>query len=91
MADFDPENEWFSPGSYTASVAWGDPQAEGTDKPCFAGAQEFTIIPRRTVDVLSLIHICGKLQGAIDQIAEALANAFNGIVPPGFDPSAVQS
>ena len=51
VADFDPENEWFSPGSYTASVAWGDPQAEGTDTPCFAGAQEFTIIPRRTVDV----------------------------------------
>lgn len=51
VADFDPENEWFLPGRYTAAVAWGDPEAEGIDKPCYAGTQEFTIIPRRTVEV----------------------------------------
>lgn len=51
VAAFDPANEWFAPGTYTASVAWGDPAAEGADKPCFAGRQEFTIVPRRTVEV----------------------------------------
>ena len=39
------------PGQLHRLGRLGDPQAEGTDKPCFAGAQEFTIIPRRTVDV----------------------------------------
>lgn len=51
VSDFDPETEWFSPGDYTASVAWGDATAEGMDKPRFAGSQSFTVIPRRTVDV----------------------------------------
>lgn len=45
------------------------------------------IVLHTELNMMMRMMIGGKLQGAVDQIAEGLANAFNGILPPGFDPS----
>lgn len=60
-------------------------------QPVAAYDTRMRLVLRADLNMMMRMMIGGKLQGAIDQIAEALANAFNGIVPPGFDPSAVQS
>ena len=60
-------------------------------QPVAAYDTRMRLVLRADLNMMMRMMIGGKLQGAIDQIAEALANAFNGIVPPGFYPSAVQS
>lgn len=48
------------------------------------------IVLHTDLNMMMKMMIGSKLQGAVDQIAEGMANAFNGIVPPGFDPSTLK-
>lgn len=45
------------------------------------------IVLHTDLNMMMKMMIGSKLQGAVDQIAEGMANAFNGVVPPGFDPA----
>lgn len=39
---------YFVQGLYTVSVSYGDPEAEGLDKPYYAGSTQLDVLPRRT-------------------------------------------
>lgn len=43
FSDFVSADNSLQAGSYTASVAWGDPAQEGIDKPAYAGSTDFLI------------------------------------------------
>lgn len=45
------------------------------------------IVLHTDLNMMMKMMIGGKLQGVVDQIAEGVANAFNGIAPPDFDPA----
>lgn len=51
VSDFSAEETFFAPGTYTATLSWGDPEAEGTDVRAFYGQTRFDIVPRRTTPV----------------------------------------
>lgn len=38
---------YFVQGLYTVSISYGDPEAEGLDKPYYAGSTELDVLPRR--------------------------------------------
>lgn len=38
----------FVKGRYTVSISYGDPEAEGLDKPYYAGSTDLDVLPRRT-------------------------------------------
>lgn len=39
---------YFVQGRYTVSISYGDPEAEGLDKPYYAGSTDLDVLPRRT-------------------------------------------
>lgn len=41
------EERLFREGTYTATIAWGDPEAEGPDRPCFRGEVTTQVKARR--------------------------------------------
>lgn len=47
VAEFNAENPLLVQGEYTAAIAFGDPEAEGSDKPCYAGSERFELKARR--------------------------------------------
>lgn len=51
VARFAGQDTIFKEGPYTASVTWGDPQAEGIDKPYYEGKAAVQIVARRTTQV----------------------------------------
>ncbi len=51
VSDFSAEETFFAPGTYTAAISWGDPEAEGADARAFYGESSFEIVPRRTIPV----------------------------------------
>ncbi len=59
-------------------------------QPVAAYDTRMRLVLHADLNMMMRMMIGGKLQTAVDQIAEALANAFNGIVPPGFDPAAIK-
>jgi catechol 2,3-dioxygenase-like lactoylglutathione lyase family enzyme len=48
MTDFAAEDPLLKEGRYTATVSYGDPDAEGYDLPCFRGSTDVTVVARRT-------------------------------------------
>lgn len=61
VADFAAQDTIFREGLYTASVAWGDPAAEGTGKPYYEGEASVEVIARRTVPVTIKARIANSL------------------------------
>lgn len=51
VAQFAAQDTIFKEGRYTASVAYGQPEAEGADKPYYLGEAPVQIIARRTAEV----------------------------------------
>lgn len=47
VAAFAAEEHLFREGTYTATIAWGDPEAEGPDRPCFRGEITTPVLARR--------------------------------------------
>lgn len=47
VAAFEAEENVFVEGPYTIAVDHGDPEAEGTDKPCFSGSTDIDVVARR--------------------------------------------
>lgn len=50
IAAFERSEELFVKGAYTASITWGDPDAEGADKPCYTGEEPFEIKARKLTE-----------------------------------------
>lgn len=50
VAEFNAAQPLLQSGEYTAEVTWGDPAAEGVDKPCYTGSKSFRITPRQTTE-----------------------------------------
>lgn len=48
LAAFASENPLIKEGSYTATVTYGDPGAEGPGKPCFTGSEPLVVRARKT-------------------------------------------
>lgn len=48
VADFAAEEPLLKEGRYTATVAYGDPDTEGYNLPCFRGATDVAVVARRT-------------------------------------------
>lgn len=46
VTDFNTENPLLPMGACTATITSGDPEAEGYDKPCYAGSERFELRPR---------------------------------------------
>lgn len=44
VAEFNAAAPRLFAGTYTASVSWGDPQAEGAGKPCYAGEADIEVV-----------------------------------------------
>lgn len=57
VSDFNAESPLLMQGTYTATVAYGDPQAEGYDLPCYAGSKQFELKPRQKnrVEIIATI------------------------------------
>lgn len=47
VAEFNAESPLLLQGNYTASVSYGDPQAEGYDLPCYTGSKQFELKARQ--------------------------------------------
>lgn len=47
MAEYD--QPMLQAGDYTATVLYGDPEAEGPDAACFDGSKTFTVVARKTI------------------------------------------
>lgn len=47
VAEFAAEERLFPAGTYTATIAWGDPEAEGPDLPYFLGTVTTPVLARR--------------------------------------------
>lgn len=50
LAGFAAENPLIREGSYTATVTWGDPEAEGPDRPYFTGSEPLVVRARKTTE-----------------------------------------
>lgn len=50
IAAFDRSDELFVKGSYTAAISYGDPDAEGADKPCYTGEEPLEIKARKLTE-----------------------------------------
>lgn len=48
--EFNEAQPLLEAGQYTAEVSWGDPAAEGADKPCYFGTKSIRIEPRKTAE-----------------------------------------
>lgn len=59
LAEFEQSETVFRMGAYTVSVAHGDPDAEGIDKPYYAAEKSVEVLPRRaaTVEMTATIAI----------------------------------
>lgn len=51
LAEFEQSETVFRMGAYTVSVAHGDPDAEGIDKPYYAAEKSVEVLPRRAATV----------------------------------------
>lgn len=51
VAAFGEEEVLVPQGDYTAAISWGDPEAEGYDKPHYKGTVSFPVLPRQTNEV----------------------------------------
>lgn len=51
VAEFSAQDTIFREGAYVAAVRYGDPDAEGVDKPCYEGEAAVQIVARRTAEV----------------------------------------
>lgn len=50
MSEFVSSENRLAAGNYTASVAWGDPTAEGENLPAYEGSATFTIEPQKVTE-----------------------------------------
>lgn len=51
LTEFEQSDAVFRMGTYTVSVAHGDPDAEGIDKPYYAAEKRVEVLPRRAATV----------------------------------------
>lgn len=75
VGDFPAEETYFAKGTYTASVAWGDPDAEGPDACSYYGETEFEIVPRRTTPVSVTARIAHSM--VVVRATEAFMRYFH--------------
>ena len=57
VAAFEAEENAFVEGPYKIDITYGDPKAEGTDKPYFAGSTDITVVARRVATAQITAHI----------------------------------
>lgn len=57
IAAFNQSEEFFVKGDYTASITYGDPDAEGPDKPCYAGEEPFEIKARKQTEATVTVRL----------------------------------
>lgn len=51
---------YFVEGRYTVSVSYGDPEAEGADKPAYTGSTQVDVLPRRNATAAVVARICNS-------------------------------
>lgn len=78
IADFAAADTVFKEGRYTATITYGDPAVEGVDKPCYAGSQEFELLPRR----INTVEITARITNSqvFVRTTEAFRNYFHDAV-----------
>lgn len=73
LTEFEQSDAVFRMGTYTVSVAHGDPDAEGIDKPYYAAEKRVEVLPRRaaTVEMTATIansQTVGPRHGTVPQL-----------------------
>ncbi len=98
VAEFEQSQTVFKMGDYSVSIAHGDPDAEGLDKPYYTGTKQVTVRPRRenTVEITATIGNSQVVVRATEQflnyfhdaefsVTTASENTFD--FTPGSDPA----
>ncbi|MBS4765175.1 DUF4493 domain-containing protein [Alistipes sp. kh20] len=65
----------FVEGSYTVSITYGDPEAEGLDKAYYAGSVDVVVQPRRVCDAKITAKVCNSQ--ALVRATEAFKKYYN--------------
>lgn len=70
LTEFEQSDAVFRMGTYTVSVAHGDPDAEGIDKPYYAAEKSVEVLPRRaeTVEMTATIANSQTVVRATEQV-----------------------
>ena len=75
LAVFNDAGETLPAGTYTATLSYGDPKAEGAGKPCYAGSKEITIVARQSVEETIPVQIANAQ--VLVTATEAFLNYFH--------------
>ncbi len=75
LAAFNEAGETLPAGTYTATLTYGDPKAEGVGKPCYSGSKEITIVARKSVEETIPVQIANAQ--VLVTATEAFLNYFH--------------
>lgn len=85
LAEFEQSETVFRMGAYTVSVAHGDPDAEGIDKPYYAAEKSVEVLPRRAATVEMTATIANSQTVVRATVTTASGNQFD--FTPGSTPA----